>query len=417
PPGPQYQQMGRIDGKTIYEIIEHPALIYETLASAGSLWKKLFNPNTLGDLELTVFLRFAFSAFEWLTWGLLFIGLAVIKPTWKNGREERCFYLALLLTMSWPGSLLNTTNINIDATVGVLTTGLVCTSVLLFRNPNLTRWPLFALLFFGSFFFGFGKNELSLVFILALLAIGFVVMLGRYFKVLLGWREAVAILIVALIGNLAGNLFNYSFDPINYQAGWGILNNRSSQASLFETKDFGAWLLMTIERLPFFSLHLLYWNLIGCALWRTRRAIDFHLLFYFVFSSALFFGFFFSHSEVGSRYFEPSLIAFIFGFVLAFPLLDLSGRYNRAFIIVALIISVHATVEIGSTIFRQMKNPTLQQTRFVLPEEVLQVGCIPLLEQADVFNRPEIDYAAYTGLAKKFENAGKKICPIRYTNR
>lgn len=417
PQGPLYQQMGRINGENLYTLIEHPALIYETLAAAGGFWQLFVNPVSFGEMGLTIFLRFAFACFEWIVWGLLFFCLSQIGPVWKDRRQERAFLLALLLSMIWPGSLLNTTNINIDATVAVLAAGSVCAAVLLFRNPALPRIPLFLFLFLASFFSGFGKNELSLVYMLALGAIAVAVVLGRLFGSFRDVREPLLILLVAALANLAGNLFNYSFDPINYQAGWGILQSRSSQASLFVTRDVVAWLKMTLERLPFLFIHLLYWIVLVYALWRRRRELDFQLLFYFVYASALFFGFFFSYSEVGSRYFEPSFIVLVFGFVVAFPVLDIPVSFRRTFLVLAVLIAIHSSAEIITTIVRQVQNPTLRQTRFVLPEEVVQTGCMPILEQADAFNRPEIDYVVGPEFARQVETAGKTLCSKPYNNR
>ena len=409
PEGPLYQQMGRLNGETIYTIIEHPALIYETLAFVGSLWQQIIDVAGFSPLGLTIFLRFAFSTFEWLIWLLLFVGISLTGPYYQAQHRNK-FFGVLLLSMIWPASLLNTTNINIDATVGVWTSGFVCFSVLLFRNRQLPRLPLYVILSGAAFFFGFGKNELSLVFGLALLATGLLCGIGWR----LGWldklREPLTILLVAMLANQAGNLFNYWFDPVNYNAGWGVLHSRGSQASLIATRDFGAWFLMTMERQSFIFIHLLFWCSLLLSLWQKRRAADFFTLFFFVLGSALFFGYFFAYSEVGARYFEPSFIALLFGFVTVFSHVAMHRQFKRAFTVIAVIFLLHSGVEITTTSIRQVQNPALRQSRFELPPEVLRTGCVPLLEQAAVFDRPEIDYIATAELVDTVLRAGRIVC-------
>ena len=318
--------------------------------------------------------------------------------------------------MVWPASLLNTTNINIDATVGVWGSGFVCFAVLLFRNRRLPRLPLYILLSGAAFFFGFGKNELSLVFGLAMLATGLLCSIGRR----LGWldslREPLSILLVASLACLAGSLFNHWFDPINYIAGWGILHSRGSEASLFATRDFAAWFAMTLERQSFILIHLLFWGSIVWSLWQTRRTADFFSLFFFVLGSALFFGYFFAYSEVGARYFEPSFIALLFGFLTVFPHLVRQRNFKAVFSVVAVVCLLHTGAEITTTSIRQVQNPALRQSRFELPPQVGRAGCVPMLEQAAVFDRPEIDYIAAYELVYPVYLAGRTVCEITLPN-
>lgn len=416
PAGPLYQQMGRLNGETIYTIIEHPALIYETLAFVGSLWQQIIDVAGLSALGLTIFLRFAFSTFEWLIWLLLFVGISLTGPYYQAQHRNK-FFAVLLLSMIWPASLLNTTNINIDATVGVWTSGFVCFAVLLFRNRQLPRLPLYVILIGAAFFFGFGKNELSLVFQLALLSTGLLCCIGWRMGCMDTLREPLTILLVAMLANLAGNLFNFWFDPVNYQAGWGVLHSRSSQASLMATRDFGAWFSMTVERQSFILIHLLFWSSMLLSLWRNRRATEFITLFFFVLGSALFFGYFFAYSEVGARYFEPSFIALLFGFVTVFSQVAMHRHFKRTFTVFAVIFLLHTGAEITTTSIRQVQNPALRQSRFELPPEVQNAGCVPRLEQAAVFNRPEIDYIADTGLVDTIRRAGREVCKKNNTNR
>ena len=420
PIGPDYSQMGRLDGVTIYGIIEHPALIYEVLRYWGFFWSALIDYSRWSELWTTVLARFAYSTFEYAVWLMMIAIWSHLKGRSARGRETAdrlivCFFYCLAV---WPASLLNTTNINIDASVGVLIAGLLSAVVMLFASPAIPRWGLYVPLAAVAFFSGFGKNEVSIVLIIATIVCGAAYLLAWALKInRAGGAGYLPVLVITVAGNLAGNYFNYSFDPVNYMAGFDVLHLRGSQTSLLGTGDIAAWTKVFLARLPFILIHLVLWGMTAWQLIRRLHQVRFPALLTFLYGSALFFGYFISYAEVGARYFEPALIALTASFLLLNPRIDFSQAGRKWFAVFLIICAVHSTAEVSATIVRVARNPGLLQSRFVVPEEVKNTGCIPVLEQADAFHRSDIDYVAYEHMKPLVESKGKKLCSRPYINR
>ncbi len=420
PPGPEYSQVGRLGGVTIYTLIEHPALIYEVLRHWGMLVNWLVDYSSWPDLWLTILARFSYSLFEYVVWLALIIAWRHLRrdtqPDSMPGEKYKVLLFYCLAV--WPASLLNTTNINIDASVGVLTAGLFSVVIFLFSSPKLPSSGLYLLLFFASFFVGFGKNEISLVLLMAIGMCGICLYLGRILKInTVGSAGLLPVMVIAIVGNIAGNYFNYSFDPVNYIAGFNVIHVRSSQTGILGTGGVWIWVKMFLDRLPFIFIHLILWFLSAKRVIRDYNKVKFPALLSFLYGSALFFGYFISYAEVGSRYFEPALAVLMISFLLLHPQLDFSCQGRKWFGYFFILCALHSSAEIISTGVRVLNRPSLLQTRFEIPAEVKDTGCIPILEQADAFYRLDIDYVAYESLRPLVEAQGKKLCPISFTNR
>lgn len=417
PSGPYYSQMGRLAGEEIYTKIDHPALIYEIIRQWGMAWQFLFDYAQWSELATTVLVRMCFSVFEYVVWIFIFLSWnKVFNHDQENNAQRNRYFIYLLFCLAvWPASLLNTTNINIDASVGVLLVGLLTSAIMLFANK---KSQSFSILLIAAFFSGFGKNEISVVLLLSLLCCGLVLlfagMINKNRVVLLEYLPA---MVVILIANLLGNLLNYWIDPLNYLAGFKVFQARGTQASLFGTGDFTAWSKIFLERLSFIFIHLVLWSMSAWKILQQWRNVQFPALLTFVYGSALFFGYFFSYAEVGSRYFEPSLIVLTAAFLMLFAQHEFSHVAQKWLWGLLVVCSLHSTAEISSTTIRIVRHPDLIQSRYELPIEVLNTGCVPVLEQAMVFRRPDIDYVAYESMKSLVESRNKKLCTQALINR
>ncbi len=420
PSGPNYSQMGRLEGVTLYMIIEHPALIYEVLRYWGMFWGGLIDYSRWPELWTTVLTRFAYSLFEYAIWIIMIAAWNRLRQTRSRDfvASDRFFVFLFYCLAVWPASLLNTTNINIDASVGVLIAGLFSVVILLFDDERFPRILLYPLLFAVAFFSGFGKNEASMVLLAAVGVCGACMFMGRLLEINRpGAKGLLPVLVLAVAGNLVGNLFNYMFDPVNYMAGFNVLHTRGSQTSLLGTGNVEAWLRVFLERLSFIFIHIVLWGLSVWRLLRDIRTVRFPALLIFLYGSAMFFGYLVSYAEIGARYFEPSLVALVAAFLLLHPQMEFSRRGRKAFAAFLLLCALHSTVEVVGTTIRVVQNPSLLQSRFVVPQEVKDTGCVPVLEQADAFHRSDIDYIAYEHLKPLVEAKGRKLCTKSYSNR
>ena len=415
PHGPYYQQIGRLDGAVVYDFVptQHPALIYETITKPGWLFGQLLQVPT-ADLWQTVYLRFAFSLYEYGIW-LLVACLLLWTRTFEvpdNLQTKRLWGLGLISFLIWPASLINTTNLNIDATVGVLYTGLVCAALAAcYKSRNLSVRS-YVMILCAAILFGFGKNELSLAF----QATVWVCLICWYF-----WNRWAAakepdktvyiVLLILGIGNLIGCGINFWVGPENYVGGLEIMQQRKTEQSALAVGFLTQWLRITLERLSFILLHLVIWSMTVIYFWKKRAEPQFVGLFLFLLASALFFGFFLTANEVGARYFEPSFVVFLFLYLIVFPQFNWSGKKRKVMVGFLCLFLLHGTAEIGSTVYRQMTDPSIRQQRFAVPAVAKETGCIPVLEQADVFNRSDVDYIAYYGMEDYLLKRGKKQCP------
>ena len=311
PPGPAYLQAGRVLGKALYIDPWHPAANYEILRGAGFLSERIIDFSRLNDFQRTVALHALFSVFQLVIW-LLFI-LAIFAGGHRWAEANRWVALAGILVISiTPMAIENSVAVQIDSTSGVLLVGLASFCLLWHATGALEGLPFYGLLFLTSLGVGLGKNEWSLLFIVAVFMVSIIRMAQKNYLARAGQPagDEKWLLLVAVGGCIAGNGLSYAYDSTNYLAGWGLMLWMSGAVSVVGHLKLAAWLDLTLGRLPYIVVifFLLVYTLIRIL--QDLRTVSLAQLLLFTFAGCLFGAFFFSAQVYGGvRYFAPALVA------------------------------------------------------------------------------------------------------------
>ncbi len=404
PAGPDYLQLGRVNGKEIYAGSWHPALNYEILRGAGFLAGQLIDFSTLTDFQTTWVLRSCFSLFQLLIW-LLFI-IAILVSGKNVAESNRWIVLAAIILASMaPIAVHNSIELQIDTTVGVLTIGLFCFSLMLNSFNILRGIPFAILLFLASVGVGFGKNEWSLVIGIAVSLVALLRFALNNYLVRTGLvlqRGNPWILVTAFTGCLLGNGISYLVDPQNYLMGWWLMGRMTGTASIVGSSGIRAWAELTLKRLPSISVILLFLIYALIRIIRNRRTIALTQILSFTVSGCLFGVFFFSAWHGGTvRYFAPAYVASAATAIVLFPRKQ-----------VCVHTSWYALLCICWLGYSYSWYPDLPSYR---PVKIIPQGdCIQILGVAQGYDRKDIDYIGNSlGSGQRDEmvkKSGKPLC-------
>jgi len=311
PPGPNYLLIARVNGMEIYDYPQHPALLYETIASAGRVAEKVINFSELSVYKTNVILRALFSSFQLVIWVLIWLTVVMFEY-FQN--KIHLFLLIGLLSLS-PIALESSLFLQIDNTVGALFIGFFCFSLIASAFLK-NRYVKYTILFFSGVVVGFGKNEWGIVLIASLFV-------SVIFSKLFSIKFQTAVIISILSGFAAGTVINIVFDGFNYFAGFklmtGMLRGETTGLTLNLQQFIKSWVQQNIERLPYLSIIiiLLLVNIIKAAFQFKKLFFEQILLLFF--SSLLFFAFSVSSWVDSSRYFVPAFFTSIFTYILLTP--------------------------------------------------------------------------------------------------
>ncbi len=304
PEGPKYLQIARIDGKEIFTYPNHASMISETISFFGKITQTFFDFSGHSEWGITIALRFFFSLFHLFSWLLVLIYLL------EMNREKWYLVFFIFILSITPIAFEGSVELNIDNSVGVLFTSLVCFSLLVYEYTNKKTFFNYLFVSLSCLLFGFGKTEWSVGFAISLIT---VILLSIVIKK----KTDIKLLFAVIIGLVPGNLINYLVSPYNYLDGLSLLmwylksqivvTNVSSNANIVTT-----WLTLNLQRLPktlpiiiliFHNAFLLVSNL---------RKTNFTNIFLFILSSSLFFAFSLDTFGTASRLFLPSFFSCVF---------------------------------------------------------------------------------------------------------
>ncbi len=286
PPGPDYLLYARFADTPLRGSAEHPALLYESLRLLGALAASWL--ATLPDAALNPSLRALFALCSLPIW----LGLG-----WLAWQHRSWPGLGLVLAgMLTPLTLLSSTQLQLDGSLGVFLTG--PTALLLLT----AAWgqPVPPLLLAGAaLLLGLGKQEWSL----ALLGALTLALFWTKFQPMRPWRNGILAL---LLGLLAGNTLSFAFDPHNYLGGFRMMLRVGQTGMAVTGPGLGHWLGVLQERLPLLLSLLL---IAGLGLLKPQtpaQPLPARLLT--LFGLLLFLGFFASSWGADGRYFAPALV-------------------------------------------------------------------------------------------------------------
>ena len=396
---PDYIFWAKIDGVKLYHAPLHPALIYEIISSYGKLWQVLVPPLASWDtIALGVFARFSFSLIQ------ASIVFALILMLLKQNEAKTPLPLIALIMgfCLMSPAILYSTSLQVDGSVGSLLTGLLVLSLLAYRYKLIETRKSLLLVFACAMFYGFGKNEWTLAFLVALM-VSFIFVLIRKSAFTGNFRSAISLLSYALGGLLVGNLISYSFDPINYMGGFGTAGNLGQPSlNIFEIMTWSRWKLVSL------NLILSAAALVG--LFHALKKLDVLYLLFFVWGAALLAGFFITAHATDIRYYAPSFLVLLGILPLVYDQFD-SRRAYPVLVAATVIIFLFSVPKIidGVQTLRSLKKVDLYATQ-VTPS---MIDCIPRKDQGEVWITGEdfIASTAWPEYASSFvQKYGKTLC-------
>jgi len=304
PIGPKYLQIARINGKEIFTYPNHASMISETISFFGKTAQIFFDFSGQTERAVTIALRFFFSMFHLISWSLVLMSFLEMKT--KKGY----LILFILILSITPIAIKGSVELNIDNSVGVLFTSLLCFSLLVYEYSNKKTFLNYLFVSLSCLLFGFGKTEWSVGF-----AISFIIAI--FSSIILKKEINKKLLSAVIIGLILGNLVNYLVSPYNYLDGLHLLKwylesqivtqDVSPNASIVTT-----WLDLNLQRIPetFPIIILIFFN--SFLLLLNIKKTNFVIIFLFILSSSLFFAFSLNTFSTTSRLFLPSFFSCVF---------------------------------------------------------------------------------------------------------
>ena len=314
PKGPDYLQIARIDGVPIYFHPEHPAGEYEILRATGNLFSLFINHELLTEFELTVFLRWSYSLFQVFIF-LLLISLILLQGDLLSPRNVISLIGILVFTIT-PFSVITSTNLQVDGSVGAFAVGTVGLSLFAFFKTKLPPVFKYGLVLISTFIVGLGKNEWNVALLATLVVcFSYTFLLKLYYHRQV--RIEFALLCTLMVGAVLGNIFVYLLDPLNYLGGFDVISRIHSASKITGFFDF---LILVLKRSWMILPHLILCVIFLINLGRNISQWHIAVIFLFVYGLFLTGGFFLTQWARFPRYYAPAFMALLFSIVLQFQI-------------------------------------------------------------------------------------------------
>lgn len=405
PSYPNYSLYGRVDGVELYaSIVGHPRLPYEMFSFLGKVVNLVLPLKNLSEEHTISFIKLLVTSSQFLIYCL--IGIQLFKNMEEPLKKASSIFLLFLLSCA-PISIYNSNEFQIDSFWGFLMIGVfLLTFVNYYRYKKIFPGILLAL---SSAFIGFGKNEWSIMLVLACLFILFLhIVVQRLIKKDRVEMSFVKTICIILLGNILGNLINYLADPFMYVSGIKLIVQMVTVGTMSGAPSNVAWFDVFLVRIPFISTCIFLILLISLFIRQNRKKINYYYTFLFVYSFFLFFAFFISSWGNYSRYFAPSLIGLIFVFLLYFANYKVK-KVNIVGIIVMIFV-------IGFFGFKQLKDFYTQSEKSEYFNVTYDTSsdCIPLIDVGRVYKKKNVDFihlsVGYEAAQDIVSSYGKSIC-------
>ena len=385
PENPDIVLNGRVDGQNIYRIALHPVMLYHVPRLAGRLLSPLLNDvSWQDDAKITPPLRFLFSLFQFA----IFLAIAVYLSArkWPINILLAAVFIAVVIS---PISVKTASHLQVDNTTGALMAAIFSMVVLLILSSGLKGKLAHTSLFAATAFFAMGKQEWSMVLLIALfVTAGYLCVLR--IKTSANVRSDVLMLLTIFGGLVAGNIISYLIAPESYIGGLGVFWRHSRIEAIASGRlGFDSWFRLTLLKLK--------WMCTGIALIAISIILAFNKIkqlkpleiLLLLFGIGLFAVFFISVSNTNARYYVPSLIVMSFVIIAIFP--DKLSRKTTVAIGV-IVVMMYAT----SGVYLFYKIGIEEPKAYFDPSQVtLAPGQVAILPTADAWNKPQIDFVGY----------------------
>jgi hypothetical protein len=308
PAKPDYLLAARVHGREIHlPPLGHPGATYEMFAAMGRAAQTVVDVRALSDAQIIAMLKVIGSAFQLAIWLPL---LWLIGRSCGDGKTRLVGYGCILALALCPISIKSSNEFQIDSLFGFVMAGAYALALVAAGSNMVGGLAGAALVMLGAAFVGLGKNEWTLVLLLA--SIGSMVAIKLLDLAGYPLREPRALLrlsLATLVGLGLGNLANYLFEPGLYMSGWWLLSQMVTSKSIVGDAGRASFLTVTAQRLPFIRPLLFLIAFIG---WRSivdRRQLSPAVVLGSLFGFGLFGAFFISTWAAFPRYFAPAFAA------------------------------------------------------------------------------------------------------------
>ena len=421
--GPQYGQIGRINGEEIYTALQHPGFIYETIAISGQIFQIIVPLKGIPQEVMNFRIRAAFAIFQFLYWLWIIFILALAERKNLKHQFSMALKIVIIILSIMPLAVHSSYILQVDNSVGVLLAGFFAGFLLIWYLDLFRTWTLNVFSFLSGLIWGIGKNEWTILLFLSMLFTFAFLMLRR---LLLKEKPPVktdfVILLFHLVGCICGNILNFLFDPGNYFGGIQLIFERAvaTKSGFEEAGGVALWFNTLVFKSPYLFLGIIGSIVLFFICVQRIKVLPAVFVWGASYSFLLFFFFFFASYHTEIRYFIVSYVLQVALFAMAFFMLPLTKRglfYGRVGLMIIILL---AFIHYGQSL-RQMSREREQRTTtdmylyFQYQKEMGEkTGCIPAMDIADAFNNDSLDYLSYTLFYEHstaiISSYGKQLC-------
>jgi hypothetical protein len=411
PAKPNYLLFGRIHGQEIYvPPFGHPAPPYEMYALLGKAVNWAIPYQTFSDTQIIMLLKVISSLFQLAVW-LPLLWLMIRNCSERTPRLVGCLFITALAIS--PLAIQGSNEFQIDSTFGFAMAGGYALALLFADRKE--RHPIFGFLavLLASAFLGLGKNEWTIVLIVAwgiLLAVGVTTsFVGRHGDEHQS-RRFLLCLSATFLGLGVGNLASYMFEPALYLSGWELMAEMVKKASITSDAGRNHFVEVNKQRLRFTQAPII---LIVFMTWQVvLRRFQFSpgLILASIFGFGLFSAFFISTWGSFPRYFAPALAVLSVAIVWLF----IERPFKAATLLACTLASCWLAV--GGVRFAQstqLARSSISGIRNIQAKP--DAKCALLLPVEDGYRRKDLDFAhigwGYEGAEETAQKFGGHICP------
>jgi len=376
---------GRIDGEGYYEILRHPAMLYTVLTFGARLSSPLLaDVPWQDDAKITPPLRFICSLFQLF----IFVALAVYLSFRKQPVHILLALIFIGVVIS-PVSVKSSTALQVDNTTGALMLVIFSMVILFILSDGLKGKAAHIFLLAATVFLAMGKQEWSMVLLIALLATTVCLFVLRM-KTSANIRPDILLLLTILAGVVAGNIFSYLAGPYGYVGGLRVFWDHSRVEEIASGGvGFDLWLRLTCLKLKWMCtvIGLIAISLI-LALNKFKQLKGLEILL-ILFGIGLFGAYFISVCNINARYYIPSLVVTMFAIIALFPT-KLTRKTTIAISVIVIMMFATSGVYLLYKIGIEEPKPYFDASRVSLAPNQIAV-----LSPADAWNKPQIDFLSY----------------------
>jgi hypothetical protein len=411
PAFPDFILFGRLRGYEIYmPAYGHPAPLYEMFKLLGKAVALVVPYQSFSDGQVIALLKVIASLLQLIIW------LPLLWLMLRNGPKRITRLVGCVVVIGFalcPLSVQGSNEFQIDSTIGFVAVGLY-TFALWFAARN-KRYSFFGAIAIvaASIFIGLGKNEWTLVLVIAcgcLLVIGLVLrVIGKSNE-----RQMRNILIcvgATILGLEIGNLLSFLYEPIHYASGWNLLTQMIGSSSVASNAGRSRFIEINLERLPFTQVLIFVILFLTLQVVLKRPPVSIWLTLGSVYGLGLFAAFFISTWGPFPRYFAPGF-AVLSIIMVWFYVEQIEQPLSPAALLICALASCWFAID--GVQFAQSDELANRSIYGIRKNIEPRIDCALLLPVEDAYRRKDLDFAhagyGYDGAEQIMQRYGGHVC-------